>query len=139
MRRRIVFATCGAVLAALVLAGLGTLALARLDARKNTRHELEQQAGALAAVFQEIGDPLQGGTGSLQAPAVRQRLRQLARGMDLQDMGFLVSGPGLVYRGDLPAGVELSQLQLDALRAGDIVSGTHGKTVYAAAPGTHSR
>jgi two-component system sensor histidine kinase BaeS len=139
VRRRIVLATCGAVLAALVLAGLGTLALARLDARASTRTELEQQSRALAAVFETIGDPLQGGTGSLQAPAVRQRLRQLARGMDLQDLGFLVSGPLLNYRGDLPQGVVLSPVQMDELRAGEVVSGTHGKTVYAAAPGTHTR
>jgi two-component system sensor histidine kinase BaeS len=139
VRKRIVLATCGAVLAALVLAGLGTLALARLDARASTRSELEQQSRALAAVFEAIGEPLQGGTGRLQAPLVRQRLRQLAQGLDLEDMGFLVSGPALDYRGELPDGITLSPQQLDALRAGDTVSGTHDRTEYAAAPGTHTR
>jgi two-component system sensor histidine kinase BaeS len=70
---------------------------------------------------------------------LRQRLRQLARGLDVEDIGFLASGPDLDYRGELPSGVELSPEDYARLRAGETVSGTHGRTVFAAAPGTYER
>ena len=130
MRRRIVLVTCGTVFAALVLAGLGTLVLARIDAQDNTRHELEQQSGALASVFETFGEPVLGGEGRLQLAAVRQRLQKLTRGLDVEDIGFLASGANLDYRGDLPPGVKLTDADYERLRAGEVVSGTSGRTVW---------
>ncbi|MGH9283891.1 MAG: hypothetical protein ACRD0S_13255, partial [Acidimicrobiales bacterium] len=50
MRRRLTLTIVGAVAAALVVAGLGTLLLARRAAREETRTELLDQAVALAGV-----------------------------------------------------------------------------------------
>jgi signal transduction histidine kinase len=139
MRRRIVVATCGTVVAALVLAGLGTLVLARIDAQDNTRDELEQQSTALASIFETFGEPVLGGEGRVQLAAVRQRLQQLARGFDVEDIGFLAAGANLDYRGELPSGVALTEADYAQLRAGEVVTGTSGRTVWAAAPGTYER
>ena len=99
MRRRIVLATCGTVVAALVLAGLGTLVLARVDANDNTRQELEQQSTALASIFETFGEPLIGsGDSNVRLALVRQRLQQLARGLDVDDIGFLVAGLARIGR-----------------------------------------
>ena len=50
MRRRITLAILGTVAAALVLAGLGTLALTHVGARSSARSELEAQAQATALI-----------------------------------------------------------------------------------------
>jgi signal transduction histidine kinase len=139
VRRRIVLATCGTVLAALVLAGLGTLVLARIDANDNTRRELESQSTALASVFETFGEPALGGDGAVRLAAVRQRLRQLASGLDVEDVAFLAAGQNLDYQGELPPGVDLTDIDYDLLRAGEVVSGTSGRTVWAASPGTYTR
>jgi signal transduction histidine kinase len=139
MRRRIVLATCGTVVAALVLAGLGTLVLARIDANDNTRHDLESQSRALASVFETVGEPALEGDRDVRLAAVTLRLRQLARELDVEDIGFLAAGPALDYRGELPPNVEFTDADYAKLRAGEVVSGTNGRTVYAAAPGTYER
>jgi two-component system OmpR family sensor kinase len=139
VRRRIVLATCGAVFAALLLAGLGTLALARADARRATQEDLARQAEGLAQLFEGIGSPPETRAGQLQTAAVRTRLSRLARTLELDDIAFLVSGPRLDYQGELPAGVALGPDDEDALRDGQVVSGANGDTVFAAAPGTFTR
>jgi two-component system OmpR family sensor kinase len=139
VRRRIVLATCGAVFAALLLAGLGTLALARADARRATQADLARQAEGLAQLFEGIGSPPETRAGQLQTAAIRTRLSRLARTLELDDIAFLVSGPRLDYQGELPPGVDLGPADEDALRDGEVVSGANGDTVFAAAPGTFTR
>jgi two-component system sensor histidine kinase BaeS len=138
VRRRLTLAICGMVAASLLLAGLGTLALSRLGARENTRDDLERQASAFAQVFEELSQPP--GAGARTAPLLaRQRLQKIATTLKLEDIGFLFAGPALDYRGDIPAGIELAQLQPDRLRAGQIVTGYEHGVVFAAAPGVYER
>jgi two-component system sensor histidine kinase BaeS len=136
MRRRLVLAICGMVVAALVVAGLGTLALGRLNAQDSTKHDLERQASALAQVFSEFGDS---GTGRTAPRLATARLRQIASTLKLADVGFLVAGPDQQFRGDLPAGVSAERLHTDRLLQGQIVSGVSHGIVYAAAPGSFDR
>jgi two-component system sensor histidine kinase BaeS len=126
------------VVAALVVAGLGTLALGRLDAQNSTKHDLERQASALAQVFGEFGDSGlgQGRTAPRLAAA---RLRQIASTLKLADVGFLVAGADQQFRGDLPSGVPAEKLHADRLLQGQIVSGVSHGIVYAAAPGFFER
>ena len=68
MRRRFTIAIIGTVLATLVVAGAGTLALAGVGARKQTENGLRDQAEATASIL-DI-DP-RTGTGGTTTQAAR--------------------------------------------------------------------
>ncbi len=139
MRRRLTLAICGMVAAALLAAGLGTLALSRLGARDATRKDLARQASAFAQVFEELGEPQIGGQARTTPLLARQRLQQVASTLKLEDIGFLVAGANLDYRGDIPAGLALADLKPELLRNDQIVTGYENGKVFAAAPGFYER
>ena len=127
MRRRLTLTIVGLVAAALVVAGVGTLVLARAGARGETRRDLEDQATALA----QVTDGLQ------QRPV----LANLRRGLRLSGAELIVvppvglRRPGLPTRPPAVGGVTLTEADLEALRAGAaVVSGWRGDVAYAAAP-----
>lgn len=126
MRRRITFAILGTAAAALVLAGLGAVALARADARRATERDLRSDA---AAIVELATPPFTRG----RARPGGQRLRRIAAGLDLEDIGLLVVRADGRLVGDLPAGVREADLERERLLAGEVVSGHHGSLVYAAA------
>ncbi len=131
MRRRLTLTIVGLVAAALVVAGLGTLVLARVGARNETRSDLEDQAMALA----DVAD-------GLQRPPVLTALRRSLRleGADIVPVGPVLAGRN--GRGSLhpPAaplvgGAVLTESELELLHSGTaVVSGWRGDTAYAAAP-----
>jgi two-component system, OmpR family, sensor kinase len=129
MRRRITLAILGAIAAALVLAGLGTLALNRVGARTSAQRDLRAQADATAAIL----DIRSKATGS-----PRQRLAQYRNALNLEDVDLVLLNPQNRPRTDLgdpiPTGIALSDAQFQELRTGEIVSGTRGSRVWAAVP-----
>ena len=130
MRRRLTLTVVGVVAAALVVAGLGTLILARAAARGDTARDLEEQAIALAQVAE----------GFQARPGVLVNLR---RSLRLTGAELIQVGPADRPRfRQAPAaavptvgGVTLRPAEVDALRAGtSVVSGWRGDVAYAAAP-----
>lgn len=126
MRRRLIVAIVGAVVAALVLAGLGTLALARLGARRYAEKELRDQVESIAESLS---------TDTVQAPRnERPRVLETIRNaLGLEGVGLINFGANGGAQGDPPEGVTLGNDDLDALRAGETISGAQGRTVYAGA------
>ena len=122
MRRRLTIAIVGVVAAALVVAGVGTLVLARAAARERTRQDLVEQAGALAAAAE-----------GLQRPAVLNALRRSLR-LEGAALVPLVLRPGPRSADGLRPPVELDAGEMERLRAGEAVSGWDGDLAYAAAP-----
>jgi two-component system sensor histidine kinase BaeS len=118
--RRLTVAIVGMVAGALLLAGLGTLLLTQLGARQETRRELEDQAINVAASLR----------GTQARPAVGEALRRALR---LQGALVVTYGPQGERTSVLPTGVTDADLDLEALGAGEAVSGAHGNLVYAAA------
>lgn len=114
MRRRLTLAIVGAVAGALVLAGVGTLALARRSAREQARREL-------VTLVQQVASE----------PAVAQRpvLRKL---LNLDGFARLNFGPGGRTVNAPPAGLTVADLDPPNLLAGRVVSGSRGATAYAA-------
>lgn len=135
MTRRLTLTILGSILATLVLAGFGTLALARFGAKQATRDQLVDQTQALTTAIEGSGM-------NLSFAARRQQLALLVRALRLEGIGFAVLGPGgqpaLDAGGngllDLPDGVSSDDLHADRLLAGETVTGSHGSLVYAAAP-----
>jgi two-component system sensor histidine kinase BaeS len=120
MRRRLTFAIVAVVAGALVVAGLGTLVLVRYSSRQSVRVELVREAETIAAAVDESGRPR-------NAALLRRVLR-------LQDLSFVVIGPGGTLLGTAPNGLSAAELRPDELIAHRTVSGTRGRLAYAAAP-----
>jgi two-component system sensor histidine kinase BaeS len=123
MRRRLTLAILGTVIATLVVAGLGTLLLARFGARQQTEDDLRKQANEIAATISDV-----------ESTSTVRVLNNLRRALDLQGIQVLRIGPGGRVVDPLPAGVTEADLDVNALRAGRTLTGNHGSLVYAAAP-----
>ena len=119
MTRRLTVAIVGMVAGALLLAGVGTLVLTQLGARQEARRELEQQVVDVASSLQ--------GT---RRPVVTQALRRALRVQGAEVVAFGTRGNRMTA---LPAGVRAGDLDLQALRAGRVLSGARGNLVFAAA------
>ena len=122
MRRRLTTTIAAIVVAALLVAGLGTFVLLRRAGRDEARREVERQAQSIAEGSPSI-DPRQ--------------LRALGRALRLEGAVVVAvggeRGPRPVLD-DLPRGVRRTDLDAEALRRGEIVSGTRGSLAWAAAP-----
>ena len=135
MRRRLTLTIVGLVACALVVAGFGTLVLAGVGARRETRRDLEQEAVALS--------------GLAEGAQLRPILTILRRSLRLEGAAIVavpaapgtragLRRPGLaaaVAAAEPVGGVTLSEADLDRLRTGTVVlSGWRGQVAYAAAP-----
>jgi len=114
MRRRLVVAIVGAVVAGVTVVGAGTLALTRFDARQRSESALTDQAEALAEVLADVQPA--------RAPAVARRLEG-ALGVDDVRLFSLDTPPAWLAAGDAAR-----------LRDGASVSSRRREQVYAAAP-----
>ncbi|MGZ4786450.1 MAG: hypothetical protein ACXV5S_12345, partial [Acidimicrobiales bacterium] len=136
MRRRITFAILGTVAAALLLAGLGTLALTRVGARSSARSELEAQAQATSLIATLRTNATRDTDGTRLTP--KERLARIRDSLDLEDVSLLVIDNKDQVRTDLgdplPRGLVLTDDQIASLRNGEIVSSSHGENIYAGSP-----
>lgn len=127
MRRQLLVTIVGAVVVALVLAGLGTLALAGLGARRHAEGELRTQVEAITESLSI--DDLQG-TGPTERPRLLAGLREA---LELEGVGVLTLRRDGTVAGDTPEGITLEADELEAVWGGATISGRAGDQVYAAA------
>ncbi len=127
MRRRLVVTIVGAVAVALVLAGLGTLALAGIGARRYAEDELRTKVEAVTESLSS-DEPVFGGRN--ERPRILAALRGALR---LEGVGLVTLGPDGTTTGQPPAGITLDAGEVAALRAGEVISGREGRLVYAGA------
>jgi two-component system, OmpR family, sensor kinase len=114
MRRRLVLTIAGAMTAAVIVVGVGTLVLTSIDARREHQRELERRVVELADVVDEVG------------PGRAERVtRRLQPALDVDTLG--------VIRLDLSNPL-LSDDDMARLRAGETVAGRQGEVAHAAAP-----
>ena len=135
MTRRLGIAIVGMVVAALVLAGVGTLVLAAVIDREAAEQELIEQSEALSALLSELtfAAPSDAGSGT-----VRQRLRDVARTISVEGIGIVILPPGgAAPLGGLPIGLETDDFDLDAIRRGETISGAKNNLIWAAATSTN--
>jgi two-component system OmpR family sensor kinase len=114
VRRRLVVAIVGAVAAAVVVVGAGTLALTRIDARQRSERALADQAKALAEVLGDVR--------RARAPVVAGRLEG-SLGVDDAEVFPLAAPPP-----------EMTAAEIGRLRDGTTVSSRDRDRVVAAAP-----
>src|SRR5947207_2637641 len=123
MTRRLTLVILATVAATLLVAGAGTLVLARLGARQHTEDELRAQASDLAATIDDASNP-----------TVVRILANLRNTLNLEGIEVMRFGPAGRTVDSYPNGVQPSDIDLAALRNGETLSGNHGSLVYAAAP-----
>ena len=130
MRRRLTLAIVGSVVTTIALVGLGTALAAVASARSDSLQQLEDQAQAIGTVVAQV--PLTRATDA--DPALRAtRLRRLVGELHRDDVGLLLvrSGQGVLAQAP-PAGIAVSDLDLDALAHGETISGTVKGRAFAA-------
>jgi two-component system sensor histidine kinase BaeS len=127
--RRLSLAIIGMVLASLLLTGLGTLALANIGAEAAIEEELSRQAESFAA-----GAAASNPRGGVEGLPPLEQFESVARGLTVDGIGLLITLPNGQLRGDLPVPLTVGDLDLDALGAGETITGSVGTTVFAAAP-----
>lgn len=121
MTRRLTLTMVAVVTGALLVATLGTLLVTRLEARNQARRELGDQAQRLARRIDTVPVGL---------AAVRAALR-------LEDGAVVCIGTACNPRQTVvPEGLSVADLDAAKLRAGEVVTGTKGGLVFAAAPAT---
>ena len=125
MTRRLTLVILATVAATLLVAGGGTLLLAAFGARQHTESELRTQATELAASIDDLNNQ-----GALRL------LANLRKTLNLEGIEVMRFGPGGRTIDQYPDGVQPSDIDLAALRAGQTLSGNNGSLVYAAAPAT---
>ena len=75
MRRRLAIAIVGLVVAALFLAGVGTIVLTSVASRKDAEQDLREQVEAIGELLSELTIPR---TASDNQETLRERLRRMA-------------------------------------------------------------
>lgn len=116
MQRRLTLAIVGAVVTTIVLVGVGTLVLARLDARRSTEDDLARHIEELAAVVGELSPQRAG-------PATRR----LEPALDVDDVRIVPLAADT-------APAPLTDDEVARLLAGEDVSGRRGDVAHAASP-----
>ena len=133
MRRRLTLAILGTVAAALLLTGLGTLVLTRLQVRRTAKVELSNEAEALVSVLVQDVRPRALPTAN-RAAAQQRRLNAAKQSLKLADATVVVfDAQGNEVDGSVPSNVSVSSADLAALQAGQTVSGESARMVWAAA------
>ncbi|MGE0877894.1 MAG: sensor histidine kinase [Acidimicrobiia bacterium] len=128
MTRRLALAIFATTVAALVLAGAFTLAIAAGTARRETKSDLVSEV-------QDVSASLQAATKRAQTTDTLTRAEILAvlrRALRLDDIGVLSFGPAGRTTDTPPAPLSIDDLQIETLLAGDTVSGSKGSLVFAA-------
>ncbi len=134
MRRRLGIALIGMVVASLTLTGLGTIVLAAVGDRAATEDNLREQAEAFGSLLEELAFvPADAGAGN-----VRSRLERITRTISVEGIGVVVlPRAGAAPIGELPPGITIDDLDIEALRAGQTISGQKGNLIWAAAASTN--
>ena len=120
MTRRITLTMVAMVAGALLVAGLGTLLVFRLEAGDQARRDLGRQAERLAAEVE-----------ALEAPGA---FGPVARALRLEGQAVVRVGPDGRVRGPVPSGLTVADLDPEGLRADRTVTGVRGSLAFAAAP-----
>jgi signal transduction histidine kinase len=133
MTRRLTLTMVAVVAGALLVAGFGSLALIRVQARRDTVRDLRTQAQAVAQLVDDVVG------GRLLPNAALQRQTVIRRMLKLTDQQVVRLGLNGQPLNDPPAGLSVDDLHLARIAQGQTVSGVRGNLAYAAAPGRTAR
>ncbi len=120
MQRRLTLVLVLLMAGTLLIAGVGTILIARRAARNDATRQLLNEATTLTAAF-----------GRLQTPRLLKDVDAVLRP---ENGRIVVIGPAGALRTSLPQGLTAADLDVTHLLAGASVTGSTGATVFAAVP-----
>jgi two-component system sensor histidine kinase BaeS len=140
MSKRIIGTIVGVVVATLLLAGTGTFVLARVATTRDDVASLETKAEQTSQLFAAFDQdlPRNGDGVRIGALAASSLRRNLLDALSVSGIGTGYVGPRGRFVGDLPAGVDVADLDLPALAGGATRSGRSGDVLWAAAASTET-
>ena len=133
MTRRLILAILGTTIAALLLAGLGTLAIGALRARANAEADLRREVMVLA---EGIVSEARSGAAADRPRITQALLASIRRVLKLEDVAVVELDAAGRAQQALPAGLRPIDLRPAELLVGRVVSGQRSRLVFAAAPAT---
>lgn len=135
MRRRLAIAIVGLVVAALFLAGVGTIVLASVADREDAEEDLREQVEAIGGLLTEL--TFAPGPAEDEDETIRQRLQRVASSISVEGIGLLILPRNGQPIGELPEGLSADELDIPALRGGQTISNHTGDLIWAARGGTN--
>ena len=137
MTRRLALVITTVVVATLLFAGVGTIAVGNIRARHVTRNDLREQVVQVAANLGDVFDA----EATAENPTALQRrlvvLKLFREALDLEGLAvFTLRADGALTGDRPPAGFRTEWLAIDRLRSGESQAGNSGDLVFAAAPTT---
>lgn len=126
MSRRIAVAIVAVVMGTMLLAGVGTISASRLAGRTREIADLERRADAIADLVPNL-NPNRAGA------AAAETQQKLIRVMGLSGVTQLRITPAGQMVGTPPAWIPAGELDIDAMRRGETISGYRGNRLWAAA------
>src|SRR4051812_5410023 len=132
MTRRITLTMVAVVAGALVVAGFGSLALIRAEARRSTVRDLRGQAQGVAELVDDAGVGRNAPNANIRAPVLRRILK-------ITDQQIVRIGQPGQPNDQMPSGIVLDDGAVARLNNGEIVSGQQADLAYAVAPGRTAR
>ncbi|HEY5097062.1 MAG TPA: HAMP domain-containing sensor histidine kinase, partial [Acidimicrobiales bacterium] len=126
MRRRLTVAILLLIAVTLVVTTIGSYFFIRRAAVSTTQQELAGQARAISTTFSDS---------NVSKLTFRRELNVIAKAGAFEGVGFIRLEPAGTYRGTMPAGITIGELDVPALRAGHQVTGHTGALLaYSAVP-----
>jgi signal transduction histidine kinase len=126
MRRRLTVAILVLIAVTLVVTTIGSYFFIRRAAVSTTQQELAGQARAISTTFSDS---------NVSKLTFRRELNVIAKAGAFEGVGFIRLEPAGTYRGTMPAGITIGELDVPALRAGRQVTGHTGALLaYSAVP-----
>ena len=134
MTRRLAIVITAVVVCTLVLAGFGTLAVGNLRARHTTKVEISRQASEVAGNLADIVDAADTTNTRTLLNRTLRSLNLFRKALNVDGLAVLTSmNRGLQGAEQLPPQLDISMFPEARLRNNEVVSGSRGKLVYAAA------
>lgn len=127
-------AMLGIVVITLLVAGVGTIAIGQVRARRTTEKLLRQQTIEVLAGLTDTADAASTTDPAPIATTLTQRvanLRKIKTALHLDDIAVVLVNRNNVASGDaLPAGLTMADLPIERLRSGEIMTGVRAGVAY---------
>jgi len=126
MRRRLTVSILVLIAVTLVVTTIGSYFFIRRAAVSTTQQELAGQAQAISTTFT---------SGDVNKKTLNRELHVIAKAGAFAGVGFIRLEPGGTYKGAMPAGITIGEIDVPALQAGHQVTGHTGSLLaYTAVP-----
>lgn len=133
MSKRITGVIVAIVIGTMLLAALGTTVASRVSGRRQEMTDLRDRASAIAELIPNVGSTRRANSDNETTNQTEVLRKKLVTVLGLSGVYQYSVGPRGRVTGEPPGFVPAEELDIDALRAGEVVDGSRGNVLWAAA------